>query len=203
MDEARQSNENPKFRLTQNRINTLGASVRYPTVLPGKDIYVYAYPRSLGGAITHPSEKIVAQVTLPNGFKDTLELHDQGRDPSGQGDDLPGDGIFTGVYKNTTQKGAYRFLIKADIDQWSLGHDAHKYKDDQRKSVHFLREVRMSAAVGDPNDVVIHPEDDPKDVPEQEPCNKLLIIMLILIFLLLVIIILMIWRCCCVRKMKG
>lgn len=188
---------------TQNRTNTLGASVRYPSVMPGEEIYVYAYPRSSGGAITHPDEKIVTEVTLPDGSKDLLELYDRGRDLSGRGDDLPADGIFTGVYKNTAMKGPYRFLVKADIDRWSLGQDAHKYKDAKSESTHFIREVLLSASVGDPDDVVLHPEDDPQGQPGQGPFDDICFIMNILILLLLIIIILMIWRCCCMRRLKG
>jgi len=186
---------------TQNRLNNLAAAVRYATVLPGEDIYVFAYPKNLGRPITHPSEKILARVTLPDGSVDTLELLDQGRDATGKGDDIPGDGIFTGVYKNTGQKGAYNFLIQADMEKWRLGHDAHEYEDDTSESSRFVREVRLSAAVGDPKDVVTHPEDDPREegLPK-DWCNRLVITLLALTLLLILINILLTWRCCWTRK---
>ncbi len=190
---------------TRNKTNNLVAAVRYPTVLPGEDIYIYAYPKSLGRSITHPSEKITAKVTLPDGSIDTLELLDQGRDQSGKGDDLPGDGIFTGVFKNTAQKGAYNFLVRTAVDKWHLGNDAHNH-DPTIRSKRYVREVRLSAAVGDPSDVVSHPEDDPQVIPDDptqgDPCNRNITLLLILIILLLLLLIFMVWRCCCWGRYK-
>jgi len=137
---------------TRNQIQSLTAAVRYPTVLPDDPIYVYAYPRSVGGGITHPDEKIVGTVLLPNGERDNFELHDRGPDANGEGDDLPEDGIFTGVHKNTKLKGPYRFHLRADIEKWSQSTDRSKYDPDLR-SPRFMREVRVSAAVGEPGDI--------------------------------------------------
>jgi len=134
---------------TRNQIQSLTAAVRYPVVLPGDPIYVYAYPRSLGGGITHPDERIIGTVLLPNGEKDSFELHDRGLDAGGEGDDLPEDGTFTGVYTNTKLEGPYRFLLRADIEKWSQSTDRSKYDPDLR-SPRFVREVRLSAAVGEP-----------------------------------------------------
>lgn len=194
---------------TKNKSNSLVAAVRYPTVLPGEDIYVYAYPKNLGRSITSPDGKIVAKVTLPDGSIDTLELFDQGRNKNGKGDDLPGDGIFTGVYKNTARKGAYNFLMQADVDQWHLGNDAH----DHNKNIisgRYNREVRLSATVGDPADVVTHPEDDPQispDDPDQDkvcnPCELATILILALILLVLLVLIYVVWRCCCLGRSRG
>jgi len=137
---------------TRNQIHSLTAAVRHPTVLPEGDIYVYAYPRSIGGGITHPTMNIVGTVLLPNGERDTIVLHDRGVDANGEGDDLPGDGIFTGVYRNTKIKGPYRFHIRADISKWSQSTDREEY-NPKLESPRFVREVRLSAAVGEPGDI--------------------------------------------------
>lgn len=151
---------------TKNRPNSLTGAVRYPTVLPGEDIYVYAYPRSSGGPITSEGAKITATVQLPDGSSDTLELDDQGQ-PGGGGDDLPGDGIFTGVYKNTTQKGAYTFLLGQDFTRWTQGTDRRRY-DEKFASSRFVRQVRLSATVADPTDVEKDPDDPPADVRDRD-----------------------------------
>jgi hypothetical protein len=137
---------------TRNAIQSLTAAVRQPVVLPGKDIYVYAYPRSIGGGVTNLKETIMCTVLLPNGERDTMELHDRGLDANGQGDDLPEDGIFTGVFKNTKLKGPYRFHLRADIEKWSQSTDREKY-DPDLMSPRLVREVRVSAAVGEPGDI--------------------------------------------------
>ena len=137
---------------TRNQIQSLTAAVRHPTVLPDRPMYVYAYPRSIGGGITQPTMNIVGTVLLPNGQRDTIALHDRGVDANGEGDDLPGDGIFTGVYRNTKMKGPYRFHLRADIEKWSQSTDREKY-DPDLLSPRFLREVRVSAAVGEPGDI--------------------------------------------------
>jgi len=144
------------YSANQNR--SLVAAVRYPTVLPGKEIYVYAYPRSLCAWRSHQTEPIKARVTLPDGKTDTLELHDKGRNASGEGDDVPDDGIFTGVYTNTSQKGPYQFHLDSFFDEtWHASGDIEKRCDLENPP--FNREVRVSAAVGDPTDVELDPED--------------------------------------------
>ncbi len=50
------------YSANQNR--SLVAAVRYPTVLPGEEIHVYAYPRSLCGWRSHHTDTIKARVTL-------------------------------------------------------------------------------------------------------------------------------------------
>ncbi|MFZ2163071.1 MAG: VWA domain-containing protein [Sideroxyarcus sp.] len=150
----------------RNRINGLSASLRKPSVKPNEEMYIFAIARSEGGTVTRRGEKLTAVVTLPDGSKDTVVLSDNGRDAKGRGDDLAGDGIFTGVFKRTAQKGAYGFHIKAQIDGWQSGEEAHK-QDETRKSPRFLREVRISAAVADPKDIVKKPEDG----PEPNPCR--------------------------------
>ena len=97
-------------------------------------------------------------VTLPDGSKDTVELFDKGRDAFGHGDDVDDDGFFTGIYTSTAQKGASRFHFNIEADDRVLGEELHQ-RDDKKHSPRFIREVRLSAAVGDPNDVVTKPED--------------------------------------------
>jgi len=144
---------------THNRINNFIASLRKPSFKPNEEIYIYAIAKSIGGTVTKEGEKIIAIVTLPDGTKYTVELFDNGRDAGGHGDDMAGDGIFTGVYTNTAQKGAYSFHFKVNVDQWQPGEEAHK-RDVNQKSPRFMREVRISAGVNDPNDIIIKPEDE-------------------------------------------
>ncbi|MCL4177394.1 MAG: VWA domain-containing protein [Verrucomicrobia bacterium] len=141
---------------TGNQTVSVIAAPRHQRVLPGEPVYVYAYPRSLGGAITHPTNSIVGTVRLPNGQRDVFELHDRGPGALGGGDDRAGDGTFTGVYTNTSLKGPYQFLVGGKFGQWPESTD----KDGPnlgRLSPRFEREVRLSAAVGDPSDVVQQP----------------------------------------------
>ena len=128
----------------------MNAAVRHPTVLPGQPIYVYAYPHTNAGSLTHPTGTISGTVLLPDGSTDVLQLHDQGRDPDGTGDDIAGDGVFTGVYKATNLAGGYTFLLRADIDKWFPSTDALTVNNTY-ESPQFMREVRISAAVHDPN----------------------------------------------------
>lgn len=145
---------------SQNQTHSLTAGLRFPTVLPGDEIYLYAYPRSVGGTITHPEEQIIALVTRPDGSTDKLVLHDQGRDSKGGGDDVAEDGIFTGVYGDTKLKGAYTFLLQSVIDGWVQDNDRSE-RNTEIRSPRYSREVRISAAVHDPADVEKEPEDRP------------------------------------------
>ena len=187
---------------THNRINNFVASLRKPSVTPNEEIYVYGIAKSKGGTVTKEGEKITAVVTLPDGSKDSVELFDNGRDAAGHGDDMAGDGIFTGVYTNTAQKGAYGFQFKVSVDQWLRGEEAHE-RDIDQLSPRFMREVRLSAGVSDPNDKVTRPEDEP-DIPAEDGVTdndiELIkwLVMVILIVLLLGLI--MIWRCCCQKR---
>ena len=149
---------------THNRINNFIASLRKPSFEPKEEIYIYAIAKSIGGTVTKEGEKIIAIVTLPDGSKDSVELFDNGRDAGGHGDDMAGDGIFTGVYTKTAQKGAYGFHFKVNVNQWQPGEEAHE-RDVIRKSPRFIREVRISAGVADPDDIVKEPEDDDKTPP--------------------------------------
>lgn len=186
---------------THNRINNFTASIRKPSFKPNEEIYIYAMARSIGGTVTKEDEKIVAIVTLPDGTKDTVELFDKGRDAGGRGDDMASDGIFTGVYKNTSQKGAYGFHLKVNVDQWQPGEEAHK-RDMSKKSPRFVREMRISAGVSDPNDVITEPEDDHKTTPTDDDQDiQLILRLVIIIIIVLLVIILLIWRCCCYRSM--
>lgn len=159
---------------TRNRTNNMRVGIRHGSVLPGEDVFVYAYPTSLGGAISNPSQPISAKLILPDGSTDTVELNDQGRQLAGSGDDIFDDGIFTGVYRSATQKGAYTFQLNATVDGWAQSGD-HQKIDPAYESPRFLREVRISAAVGDPAVVVTNPEDDvpaggPGTCPQCEQC---------------------------------
>jgi len=174
-----------------NRINNLVVSTRWPTRTPGEELYVFAFPKSKGGSITQPGAKLTARVTRPDGSTDTLELSDNGRDAPNHGDDIPGDGIFTGVYKNTGLKGAYGFQVSAIIDKWHLGSDAHK-RDEKIESPRFMRELRVSAAVGEPGDKPKQPEDGRN--PLRNWCTICCWLASVFLFLLLVALSLL-WRC--------
>lgn len=186
---------------TQNRINTLHGAIRYASVLPGGEIYVYAFPKSEGGAITHHSETIQARITRPDGTVETIDLHDRGRDATGHGDDIPADGVFTGIYRNTSREGAYTIQLQADIDGWEQGHDAHEH-DSSYTSPRFKRELRFSAAVGDPDVVEKDPEDGRSDEPAAGGDFETWVTwVLVVIVLLLVLILLLIWKCC--KRMRA
>jgi hypothetical protein len=187
---------------TRHPTSIMNASIRRPTVLPGEDIYVFAFPRNLGRPITSETGVITARITLPDGSTDTLELLDRGRNPGGGGDDMPGDGIFTGVYSNTLQKGAYQFLVSGDMDKWRLSHDAHEYQFDESLTTRFVREVRLSAAVADPNDIETTPEDEERpDTPDPtDPFDELERLLVIVIILILLLILITLW--CCSRRNK-
>lgn len=172
---------------SRNRIHSLTAAVRHASVLPGKEIYVFAYPRSHGGSVTDPTKKITGTVLRPDGSTDAIELNDMGRLLSGGGDDIDKDGIFTGVYRNTDMKGPYQFLLRAEVDGWRQSEDRER-PDPSVVSPRFVREVRVSAAVGDPTDV----EPDPEDVigiteepDEIEWCKWLFFLILLLLLLLI------------------
>lgn len=184
-----------------NRINNFVASPRWPTRKPGEEMYVYAFAKSRGGSITEPGAKMTARVTRPDGSTDTLDLFDGGRDASGHGDDIPGDGIFTGVYTNTGQKGAYGFQVSAAIDKWHLGSDAHVH-DDKTVSPRFIRELRVSAAVGEPGDAPKQPEDDKPTNPPRDWCRICCWLFLVTLFFLLVALFLL-WRCCWAKRVRG
>jgi Mg-chelatase subunit ChlD len=180
--------------------NHLGVGVRYASVIPDAEIFVHAYPTNRGLAVTS-DQSIEATVLRPDGDTDTLELHDRGRDASGKGDDVPGDGVFTGVYRATGTPGDYQFIVKAHIDDgWVVSGDAHEYQNSG-SATRFSREVRVSTAVGDPNAVEPSPEDDrptPVDVGEQDDDKTARLLRFIL--LLLVIIAVVLWFCCFGRR---
>lgn len=150
---------------SRNRIHSLGAGVRYASVMPGEDIYIYAYPRSDGGSVTNPDQRIIGSVIRPDGSWDVIELNDMGHLLPDSGDDIDNDGIFTGVYSRTDLKGPYQFLLRADVDGWGLSRD-QEIVDTTRFSPRFVREVRVSAAVGDPSDIEANPDDDIVDKPD-------------------------------------
>ncbi|HWV14769.1 MAG TPA: VWA domain-containing protein [Cellvibrio sp.] len=184
---------------THNRVNNFNAYLRKTSVLPSEEIYIYAVPNSFGGAITKEGEKILAEVRLPDGSTQTVELKDEGRDTAEHGDDMAKDGVFTGVFSNTTQKGAYGFQIKANIEKWQLGEDGH-VRNETLRSPKFLREIRLSAGVSDPKDVETTPEDDPKGGSDRPDPQKLIIWLLYLTIVLLIIIFIVMLSCCHCKK---
>ncbi|MBI9054755.1 MAG: VWA domain-containing protein [Bacteroidales bacterium] len=175
----------PKNYLTRgysrNRIHSLGAGVRYASVLPGEDIYIYAYPRSDGGPITKPNQMIMGSVTRPDGSRDIIELNDMGRN----GDADNADGIYTGVYNRTNLKGPYQFLLRAEIDKWILSRDQERI-DETQVSPRFIREVRVSVAVGDPGDIEPSPDDGIDKPDDQVNWCKWLFRLALLLFILLI-----------------
>lgn len=168
---------------SRNAIHALNASIRHTNTLPGGDIYVYAYPRSFGGSITDTTKRIKCWVRLPDGSVETMNLNDLGRRVNG-GDDIESDGIFTGVFKNATQVGYYEFLIRAEVDKWRQSDELEK-PDTTIRSATFVREVRVSTSVNDPNVVEQTPEDNPRGEPI-DWCKWLffLIVTIILLWLL-------------------
>jgi hypothetical protein len=141
---------------SRNRLLGMAATVRHKNVLPGQPIYVYASPCSVG-RVTAPGSKITATVRRPDGKRDVIELADGGRRENRQ-DDVEKDGTFTGVYTNTKVPGPYQFLLRAEVDGWQQSFDCHE-RDPKYRSPRFAREVRLSAAVGDPKVVEREPED--------------------------------------------
>lgn len=187
---------------TSNRTNLFGASLSKTNIKPNEEIYIYALVKSNGGTITNEDEKIVAVVTLPDGSKDSVDLFDRGRDASGGGDDLAGDGVFTGVFTNTSQKGAYGFQLKVDVDQWVPGNEAH-VRDMSKKSPRFQREVQISAGVSDPNEIETTPEDEPETLPaDKDKTTKFILWIAIISLIALLLILFLIWRCCCNRTLS-
>ena len=176
-----------------NRVNSLAVSTRWPQRKPGGELYVYAYPRSRGSGVAQPGAKLTARVTRPDGTTDTLELTDGGRDAPNHGDDMAGDGIFTGVYKNTGLKGAYSFEVGGTFDKWHLSNDPHE-RDANVQSPLFMREVRVSAAVNVPGDKPQQPEDDRKTRDWTRWENLCCWLFLITLILLLIALFLL-WRC--------
>ena len=178
-----------------NRANRFEVGMRWSTRRPGEELYVFAYPRSKGGTITQPGAKLTAKVTRPDGSTDTLELVDNGRDAPDHGDDVPGDGVFTGVYKNTSLKGAYGFQVNGSFDQWILGEGAHK-RNEKIRSPKFLREIRVSAAIGDPGDRPKEPEDDrPRPPGGGGDWCRVCCWLAVLFFILFLVALFLLWRC--------
>jgi hypothetical protein len=186
----------------KNQLAQFRAAPRYSSVLPGQEMYIYAYPR-YAGPISSKEQKIVGTVIRPDGKRDRIILHDGGRVIGYGGDDVADDGIFTGVYRATRKKGAYTFLLHQNMADWKESGDT--LKRTKRRIPRFMREVRVSAAVGNPLD--IRTGDTPKGEPEPgggKPgvwsCCWVVIRLLILVLILLVLIIFLILRCCCIRK---
>lgn len=151
---------------SRNYVVTIGGGVRHASVKPGEPIYFYAYPRTEGKAISTATGVIRALVTRPDGVGEIIEMSDQGRSA---GDDVADDGVFTGVYKNTLARGAYSIATFWSVDKWgraldAIGHThgkANTVNDiDDYVSPRFVRELRLTSTVIDPEkDRVTKPED--------------------------------------------
>jgi hypothetical protein len=144
---------------SRNQHQSMSVGLRRPHVLPKEPLYVYAYPRSYGGAISHPSQSIKAVVRRPDGSLDTILLFDAGR-ANGAPDDIGDDGTFSGVYPATDLKGAYTFTIMLDAQDWPQSGDMPMAKrDPSLKSPRLVRQIQISGAVSDPSDIETTPED--------------------------------------------
>ncbi len=156
---------------SSNSIHRFRAGTRYPTVRPGEPITLFAYPKSYRGPVSNPARPIFAMVEKPDGRRDRLMLWDQGRRPGRKGDDMADDAIYTGVYTNTRQKGAYTFHIYGNINRWRSSGDAHKI-DRKIRSARFNRIATLSVAVSDPKDVTRKFEDGRGSKREQTSQSK-------------------------------
>lgn len=163
---------------SRNRSVNVAGGNRFASVRPGGEIYVYAYPRSFGYALTHPGDPVPVLVTRPDGSTDVIVMHDRGREKNGRGDDVAGDGIFTGVYRNTQLDGAYQFASIWSVEDWPVAPDTRPHEHDPSRpapdfrSPRFMRELRVTATVHDPSDVERTPDDPPAkgDGPCADPC---------------------------------
>jgi len=145
---------------TLNRTNSLTLALRHSDVRPKEEIYIYATARSRGGVVTDVSSALLAEVSFSNGSTELVKLLDQGRDAGGHGDDVPGDGVYTGVLHANIDDGAFSVRVQSGIEDWQMGTDAHNIKIGSR-SLKFSREAFLSGGVwdGDSRDSI--PEDDP------------------------------------------
>lgn len=115
-----------KRAFSRNRVHALPAAVRYASVLPGEDIHVFAFPLSFGGPVTDPTARITGTVLRPDNTTDVFELNDMGRLLADGGDDIDGDGTYTGVYRRANLKGSYQFLLRAELDRWRTAEGGHE-----------------------------------------------------------------------------
>jgi hypothetical protein len=203
IDPSGQSNSDFVARgYVYNRINSLSVSLRQNSIKPNEEMYIYATARSLGGVVTDRSTRLIAEVTLPDGSLQTVDLFDNGRDAAGHGDDLAGDGIFTGVFSSTTIEGAYGIRVQSNIEGWRRGEDAHNV-DPDTTSPRFSREATVSGAVWNPANIETTPEDDPgggKEDPEDDPDIERLTWLTYVVIVLLVLITILISLCCRRRR---
>ncbi len=153
---------------SRNPISSLTGGVRKATLKPGEPLHVYAFPRSEGGAVSHPTQTIRALITLPDGSVDSFELHDQGRSVGAGEDDTADDGAFSGFYKNTKLPGGYTILLQARVDEWAQSYDRKK-RDELLRSPLFERELQLAAAVRDPDQIEKDPDDEIRKGNEPKP----------------------------------
>lgn len=175
----------------KHQTQQVGIGIRHARVRPGESLYVYAYPRS-SGPVSNKERTILGQVLRPDGSTDKIELYDRGRDPAGGGDDEADDGIFTGVYTKTDLKGAYTFLLTAATERWLPSGDSPK-RNQSLRIARFMRQPRISAAVGEPGERPKEFEDQPRgqDGPGSWRCCPWWVWALILVLIVLVV---WLWR---------
>lgn len=87
--------------------------------------------------------------------------------------------------------------MKTAVDDWVISKDAHEYQQEGR-STQFVREMRISTAVGAPTDVETTPEDPPvPQFPVPTWCERWLCFLLGVLGFLLLLNLLLTWFCCC------
>lgn len=198
IDPSGQSNANFIARgYVRNKINSLRVSLRHGSVKPNEEMYIYAVARSLGGIMTNEPAMLTAEVTLPDGSQQSVDLFDNGRDAAGHGDDLAGDGIYTGVFTATATEGAYGVRVQSNIEGWHTAENAHD-ADPASRSPRFSREAIVSGAVWDPANIETTPEDDPGS--PDDPDDKRIIWLLYIVVILLLLLFILLWRCCYRQK---
>lgn len=206
VDPSGQSNSDYVARAhVHNRINSFVLSLRKSSIKRNEEMYVYAVARSMGGVVTASGTPLVAEVTLPDGTIQPLELRDEGRDAAGHGDDVSRDGIYTGVLTNTSQTGAYGFRVVANVEEWRSGEDDHHH-EGRGVSRRFTREGRLSGAVYDPTGKETTFEDDPGEHEEGVPGKpdiKDVTRLVWVVIVLLVVLILMTWFCCARKEHRS
>jgi hypothetical protein len=146
----------------ENPLVELTVATRWSTVAPGDPMMIYAAPYS-SGPISQEGYKPVATVSLPNGQETRIELSDAGPDSEGHGDDAARDGIYTGSFTDTREKGSYTFVVSAEFQKPVLaGHDHGDH--EPVPSEPFVRVASVVVAVADAKDRT--ERDDPYDDPK-------------------------------------
>jgi hypothetical protein len=125
----------------QNRVAQLGGAANKSVVRPGEAIKLFAYPQFYG-SIKGKSGEIAAQVVRPDGQTGQVVFSDKGRS-AGTGDDLPDDGQYTALYKDSKLPGAYTFIANLDSTGWTSNVEGSLSSSISP----FKRELRITAVV--------------------------------------------------------